>query len=258
MVVRPAARRKLAALVAAGSLALVVFGVDLGHGAAGHGRAHRRAAGHTTATGAALEADMMHDAVRRDVLRRCSAARAASTTPRSPTCATTPPRCRRRWRRWATGLGSDVDDAVTGVADEVERLPHVGAADRRPGRAGPRHATAAYPSFRTAFESLEEALPVVGDAVGAKAAAAAQASEDQRRLGDHLGRRGRRWPGCCCSRAGLGGHPVRGPAAAAGPRRRPRPGRRRPARHDGVTSTRRGRGRSRPRWRASMATSAAS
>ena len=60
---------KLSALVGAGSLALGVFGVIAVTALQGTGERTDQLLHTTTATGAALEADMMHDAVRADVLQ---------------------------------------------------------------------------------------------------------------------------------------------------------------------------------------------
>jgi methyl-accepting chemotaxis protein len=173
---------KLAALVAAGSLALVVFGLISVTALRGTGQRTDELLHTTDATGAAAEADMMHDAVRGDVLQAL-----LSGSGEQYESAVTDLRDHAATLQAAlgsvrdSGLGSDVEAAVDGVADEV--AAYLTSAQQIVTLAGrdPAAATAGYPAFRTAFEGLEQALPVVGDAVGAEATAAAEASADQRR-----------------------------------------------------------------------------
>ena len=173
---------KLTTLVGAGSLALAASGLISVTALQGTGQRTEELLGTTTATGAAAEADMMHDAVRADVLQALltgSGPQYASAVTDLQDHAATLEAALAAVR--AGGLGDEVAAAVDAVADEVtaylvsgEQLVTLAGADLAAARAG-------YPQFLTAFEGLEEALPGVGDAVGAEAAAAARSSVDQRR-----------------------------------------------------------------------------
>ena len=67
---------KLATLVAAGAVVLAVFAVLTVQALSGTGERTAELLATTSATGQALEADMMHDAVRADVLQALQAAQA--------------------------------------------------------------------------------------------------------------------------------------------------------------------------------------
>lgn len=172
---------KLATLVLAGSLALVVFGGISVTALHSTGERTEELLRTTTATGSAAEADMMHDAVRADVLQALlsgSGTRYDSAVTDLADHAATLQAALAAVR--GGGLGPDVVQAVDDVADEV--AAYLGAGQQIVAQAGadPATATAQYPEFLAAFEGLEEALPTVGEAVGAEAAAAARASADQR------------------------------------------------------------------------------
>ncbi|WP_231851678.1 methyl-accepting chemotaxis protein [Modestobacter italicus] len=136
----------------------------------------------TTATGAASEADMMHDAVRADVLQallsgsgdqyetavrdlndHAAALQAALVSVRD------------------SGLGGGVVSAVDSVEADVNTYLSAGQQIAALAGRDREAALAAYPGFAAAFGGLEEALPVVGDAVAAEASDAAGSSADQRR-----------------------------------------------------------------------------
>ena len=172
---------KLSALVAAGTLALAAFLAiairEIG-GSSGPKAVLLKANG---ATGAALEADMMHDAVRGDVLQALLESGGAqydgavaalaehSDTMRAALDAVT-----------EAGLSARVSAAVDGATPAVEA--YLRAADQIVQAAGsdPAAARAAYPQFLAAFEQLEEELPVVGESIAADAEQAGKETEAQR------------------------------------------------------------------------------
>ncbi|MGY1640245.1 methyl-accepting chemotaxis protein [Geodermatophilus sp. SYSU D00703] len=172
---------KLAALVAAGAVVLALFAVIAVRALSATGERTDQLLATTAATGSALEADMMHDAVRGDVLSALLAApgpehRAAvadlaehTTTFRQVLAAVSD-----------GGLAPAVADAVEEVTPEVEA--YLASADRIVVLAGsdPAAARAAYPQFAEAFGALEEALPTVDGAVAREAAEAAAESAAQR------------------------------------------------------------------------------
>jgi len=172
---------KLSTLVVAGSLALGVFGVIAVTALQDTGARTDELLRTTTATGSALEADMMHDAVRADVLQALltgSGPQYASAVTDLQTHTDTLRAALAAVRDGA--LGADVAAAVDSVSDEVDAYLSAGQQIVALAGTDPAAAGAAYPQFLAAFEGLEEALPTVGDAVGSKATAAATGSQVQR------------------------------------------------------------------------------
>ena len=174
-------RVKLSALVVAGTAGMLVVG-GLGVGALGEaGERTDVLLQTTTATGLALEADMMHDAVRADVLQSLLAGRGPLYEAAVADLADHSATLRDTLEGVAgAGLGPGVDAAVTEVSPAVEG--YLGAAATIVAQAGSDAATAqaSYPAFLTAFVQLEEALPVVGEAVATEAQAAVDASAEER------------------------------------------------------------------------------
>ncbi len=172
---------KLAALVTAGALALAAFAVLTVSALHGSGERTDVLLATTRATASALEADMMHDAVRGDVLQALLTGTGEQYTGAVADLADHTATFREVLAAvGGSGLGGDVPAAVEEVTPAVET--YLAAADRIVTLAGRdlAAARAAYPEFSAAFAALEDALPAVGDAVGAEAGAAAQASSDQR------------------------------------------------------------------------------
>jgi hypothetical protein len=173
---------KLATLVAAGAVVLAVFAAIAVQALSATGERTDVLLATTAATGSALEADMMHDAVRGDVLSALLAGggpdhRAAAAdlgdhagTFREVLAAVA-----------AAGLDPAVAAAVAEVTPQVEA--YLASADRIVTLAAtdPAGARAAYPQFVAAFGTLEEALPAVDDAVAQEAVAVADESAAQRR-----------------------------------------------------------------------------
>ena len=174
-------RVKLSALVVAGTAGMLVVG-GLGVGALGEaGERTDVLLQTTTATGLALEADMMHDAVRADVLQALLGGRGPLYQAAVTDLADHSARLRETLAGVAgVGLGDSVGAAVTEISPAVES--YLGAAGAIVAQAGvdPAAAQTSYPAFLEAFGQLEEALPVLGEAVGAEAQAAGDAGADER------------------------------------------------------------------------------
>jgi methyl-accepting chemotaxis protein len=165
---------KLAALVAAGAVVLAVFAVLTVQALRGTGERTDELLATTHATGAALEADMMHDAVRGDVLQAMLAGAGPEYSAAVADLAGHGETLRDSLAAVdADDLGGDVHAAVLEVGPVVE--DYLATAQQVVVLAGqdPAQARAAYPRFSAAFVALEDALPGVGDAVADHATAAA-------------------------------------------------------------------------------------
>src|SRR5689334_17856588 len=159
---------KLAALVAAGALALAVFAVVTVQALQGTGERAATLLTTTHVTGEALEADMMHDAVRGDVL----AALLSATPAEYQTAVDDLAAHSQKFRDILAEIESDnlspeVNAAVEAVLPDVEG--YLTSADQIITLAGQNRpaAQAAYPQFGEVFAGLEESLPTVGEAIGA-------------------------------------------------------------------------------------------
>jgi methyl-accepting chemotaxis protein len=172
---------KLAVLVAAGATSLGAFAVVTVQEFDGVGERVDTLLATNTATAAALEADMMHDAVRGDVL---AALVSGGTGPEHAAAAADladhAANFRTQLDAVAAELGPEVDAAVDGARTPVE--DYLGSAETIVGLAARdlRAARAAYPQFGAAFSALEDSLPLVGEAVADAAEEAATASAEQR------------------------------------------------------------------------------
>jgi methyl-accepting chemotaxis protein len=172
---------KLAALVAAGAAALGVFAVITVQTLEGTGQRAQELLATTTATGAALEADMMHDAVRADVLQALLNPVGAQYDSAAADLADHT----ARFRQILAGVADrhvspEVDAAVAAVTPLVEQYLTTADAIMTTIARSPAQAGAAYPGFLTAFSTLEQELPTVGAAVGVAAEDAVQRSTEQR------------------------------------------------------------------------------
>jgi methyl-accepting chemotaxis protein len=172
---------KLAALVGVGAVSLGAFALVSVQALQGTGDRVEELLGTTRATSSALEADMMHDAVRADVLQALLTGRGpqydAAVTDLADHSAT----FRQMLDEVAgAGLSPEVAAAVDDARDGVEA--YLASADRIVAVAGRDLPTAraAYPEFLTAFSALEDSLPVVGETVAGEAQAAADESTAQR------------------------------------------------------------------------------
>jgi methyl-accepting chemotaxis protein len=172
---------KLSALVGVGAVSLGVFALISVQALQGTGETAEGLVTTGQATALALEADMMHDAVRGDVLN----ALLNAGTPEYQTAAGDLADHSAHFRELldqvvAADLGADVDAAVEQVRPDVES--YLASADQimQVAAVNPPAAHAAYPQFGQAFSALEESLPTVGDAIGAAAEQAVQNTSAQR------------------------------------------------------------------------------
>jgi methyl-accepting chemotaxis protein len=173
---------KLAALVATGAVSLGVFALISVNALDGTGERTAEVLAGSEATGDAMLADMMHDAVRADVLQALLSAghgdlydgAVAGVAEHSKTFRDV------LEEGSADNLSPEVDTALQSVVPAVEQ--YLSAADTIIKTAGtdPAAARAAYPQFAAQFSALEEQLPTWGDAVTAYAEGAASASTEQR------------------------------------------------------------------------------
>jgi methyl-accepting chemotaxis protein len=173
---------KLAALVAVGAAALGVFAVISVQALNGTGDTAQDLLATTEGTRDALLADMMHDAVRGDVLQALVSGGQGELYEGAVVDLAD------HDKTFRDILAEIVDDAISPevLAAEAELRPAVEAylasAQSLVTAAGvdPARARAAYPQFSAAFATLEEELPKLGDAMDAFAAAAATNSAEQR------------------------------------------------------------------------------
>jgi methyl-accepting chemotaxis protein len=173
---------KLAALVAAGAFALGGFAVVTLQALAGTGETADELLAGTEAVQDAGLTDMMHDAVRGDVLQALVSngtgplysGAVADLAEHTGVFTDLLDEIR------ADRLSPEVVAALDEVTPEVEA--YLGAAARivRLAAQDPVAAGAAYPDFASAFSLLEDQLPALGDAVTAFGDAAAAHSAEQR------------------------------------------------------------------------------
>ncbi|MGY2127746.1 methyl-accepting chemotaxis protein [Blastococcus sp. SYSU DS0617] len=173
---------KLAALVAAGAAALGVFAVVTVGALQDTGERTEEVLASAEVTGDVLLADMMHDAVRADVLQallsdgtgELYAGAVSDLADHADTFRAI----------MAEALSDDLSPAVTAAVETVTPAveAYLTSADAIVTTAGsdPVAAAAAYPEFSLAFAALEEELPAMGDAVTAFAESAATRSSDER------------------------------------------------------------------------------
>jgi methyl-accepting chemotaxis protein len=172
---------KLAVLVGAGALSLSAFAVISVQAlqATGDRAGDLVASNHATAE--ALEADMMHDAVRADVL----AALMSRTTHDYQTAVTDLADHSANLRDIIAtiseeNLSPEVTAAVEAVAPDVEA--YLQSADEivTMVAANRDSAQAEYPAFGEAFSALEASLPSVGEAIAAEASQAEELTTEER------------------------------------------------------------------------------
>ncbi len=173
---------KLAALVAAGALALAVFAVVALQALAGTGETADDLLASAEAVEDALLSDMMHDAVRGDVLQalvsggqgELYSAATADLAEHTETFTGLLGEIR------ADALSPEVLAALDEVTPAVEAYLTSAAGIVQTAGRDTAAAAAAYPQFAQAFSVLEDELPTLGDAVTAFGDAAAASSEDHR------------------------------------------------------------------------------
>jgi methyl-accepting chemotaxis protein len=157
---------KLAVLVGVGTLGMVAVagvGVSALDEAGQRSEQLRQAAG---ATGAALEADMMHDAVRGDVLQSLLSGSGPLYDVAVSDLAEHSDLLRSTLSQVAdAGLAPEVSAAVERVMPSVEAYLASAATIVEAAATNNRTATSLYPQFLTAFSALEDRLPEMGEAI---------------------------------------------------------------------------------------------
>jgi methyl-accepting chemotaxis protein len=173
---------KLAALVAAGAAFLGAFALITVDALHGTGERTEEVLAGAEGTGDALFADMMHDAVRADVLQALLSGGQGDLYGSAVGDLAEHSEALRGVldELQADGLGPDVSAAVDEVRPVVE--DYLATADSITTTVGtdPAAARAAYPDFAAAFAALEAGMPAMGDAVTAYAEGAAAHSAEQR------------------------------------------------------------------------------
>jgi methyl-accepting chemotaxis protein len=172
---------KLTAIVAAGAAALGVFAVITVQALQGTGERAQELLATTQATGEALEADMMHDAVRADVLQALLNPKGSQYESAAADLADHSGRFREILGAVADQhVSTDVDAAVAAVTPLVEQYLTSADAIMTTIARNPAQASAAYPDFLATFSTLEDELPSVGAAVETAATDAVAATDEQR------------------------------------------------------------------------------
>ena len=173
---------KLAALVGAGAVSLGVFAVISVQALNGTGETAHELLASAEATEDVLLADMMHDAVRGDVLQAMVSGGEGELYRGAVADLAEHDQFLRDILTEVVGddLNVEVDAAVEAVTPAVEA--YLASAADIVGAAGidPAAAYDAYPQFAADFGALEDELPKLGDAVAAYGAEAAAGSEEQR------------------------------------------------------------------------------
>ncbi|PRY47735.1 methyl-accepting chemotaxis protein [Geodermatophilus tzadiensis] len=174
---------KLSALVGAGALALGAVTLIAVQEFAGASDRTAVLLDTTRATAEGLEADMMHDAIRADVLQALQAAQAGRVEDHRAAQADLEEHSTALREHLdavvAVGVGDDVDAAVAAVTPAVDGYLAAAAQVVTTAAQDVRLAQNGYPQFLAAFTRLEEELPTVGDAVGRQAEAAAEETTGQ-------------------------------------------------------------------------------
>jgi methyl-accepting chemotaxis protein len=173
---------KLAALVAAGAIALAVFALIAVQALRATGERADSLLAANEATGLALEADMMHDAVRADVLQALLSGGAGNAYKGSVSDLQAHSENFRSILDQITAahVGGKVDAAVAAVRPGVEAYLDAAEQEVALVAADPRAATAGYGQFGQQFSALEKSLPSMGRAIEAHATDAVTRATDER------------------------------------------------------------------------------
>ena len=172
---------KLTALVGAGAAALGVFEVITVQALEGTGEHAQELLAMNQATREALEADMMHDAVRADVLQALVNPRGAQYESAVADLADHSANFRQILAAVADQhVSTDTDAAVAAVTPLVEQYLTSADTIMTTIARNPTQASAAYPDFLATFSTLEDELPTVGAAVETAATDAVRATDEQR------------------------------------------------------------------------------
>jgi methyl-accepting chemotaxis protein len=173
---------KLAALVAAGAAALGIFAVVTVGALQDTGDRADAILASAEGTGDALLADMMHDAVRADVLQALLSGGEGELYESAVSDLADHSETFRGLL--AESLDDDLSPEIVASVNEVTPAveAYLASADAIVTTAGTDSAAAqaAYPQFAQAFSALEEQLPTMGDAITAYAEGAAATSTEER------------------------------------------------------------------------------
>ncbi len=175
-------RTRVLGLVATGVVVVAVFGLLAVQQMRGAGERSQVLLRANTATRAALMADMMHDAVRGDVLlAEGSTGTAASRRDAAASLAEHAATLRAELQKVrAAGLGGDVTASVDEVLPGVTAYVDAGTAAVDLAARDVDAARASYPAFQKAFETLESELPTVAHTVARHATSAQEGIASQR------------------------------------------------------------------------------
>jgi methyl-accepting chemotaxis protein len=173
---------KLAGLVAAGALALAVFALITVQALRGTGERVDALLAANHATGLAEEADMMHDAVRADVLQ---ALMSGGVGDQYQGAVTDVQDHSENFQKIldeiaAAHVSADVDAAVAAVRPDVESYLEAGRQEVALVATNPAAAAAGYAQFGEQFSTLEESLPSVAAAIEDHAKQAVARTTDER------------------------------------------------------------------------------
>ncbi len=173
---------KLAALVTAGAGALGIFAVVSLQALSGTGETAEELLASAEGTEDVLLADMMHDAVRGDVLQALVSGGTGELYDGAVADLAEHDTLFRSIldEVLADDLGAEVDAAVAEVTPAVEAYLASAAQIVATAAGDPVGAEAAYPRFAADFAVLEDELPRLGDAVAGFGEAASTNSEEQR------------------------------------------------------------------------------
>jgi len=175
-------RTRVVGLVATGVVVIAVFGLISVQQMLAAGSRSEVLLKANTATRAALMADMMHDAVRGDVLLAQGVTGTAAD--RQKAAASVREHAATLVRQLAdvrsADLGTDVAASVDAVSADVTSYVAAGTATVDLAGRDVGAARAAYPGFQKKFEALEAELPTVAHAVSGHATAAQDAIAVQR------------------------------------------------------------------------------
>ena len=205
---------KLAALVGAGTMVLGVFAVVTVGALQDTGATAEELLASAEATEDVLLADMMHDAVRADVLQALLSGGTGDLYDGAVTDLADHAATFRAILAEAVAddLSPEVVGAVEAVTPAVEEYLTSADAIVATVATDPATAASAYPLFAEAFAALEDELPTMGDAVaafGEEAAAALRGPAEHRH---HPRARGRRRRRPACSPCSGGSSPARSSA----------------------------------------------
>jgi methyl-accepting chemotaxis protein len=173
---------KLAALVGAGAVSLTAFALITVQALQGTGETTDDILASAEGTGDVLQADMMHDAVRADVLQALLSGGHGELYQSAVADLADHDATLRGLMAAAVdqNLSPETVAAVESVLPAVEGYLGSAAAIIEMAAQDPAAAEAAYPQFAADFKVLEDELPALGEAVTAYAEAAAASSAEHR------------------------------------------------------------------------------